>query len=53
MPNETVISNFNAIDDNMSLTYDTKTVSKFFKDFFSNLAESFLANIPDPSKSIT
>ena len=49
MPNETVISNFNAIDDNMSLTYDTKTVSKFFKDFFSNLAESFLANIPDPS----
>ena len=48
MPNETVISNFNAIDDNMSLTYDTKTVSTFFKDFFSNLAESFLANIPDP-----
>ena len=43
-----VVSNFNAIDKNKSLTYDIKTMSKVFKDFFSNLAESFLAKLPDP-----
>ena len=42
-----VVSNFNAIEDNKSLTYD-KTLSKFFKDF-SNLAKSFLDKLPDPS----
>ena len=42
MPKKTVVSNFNAIDDNKSLTYDIKTMSKVFKDFFSNLAKSFL-----------
>ena len=44
-----VVSNFNAIDDNKSLTYDIKTMSKVFKDFFSNLAKSFLDKLPDPS----
>ena len=42
IPKKTVVSNFNAIDDNKSLTYDIKTMSKVFKDFFSNLAKSFL-----------
>ena len=49
MPKKTVVSNFNAIDDNKSLTYDMKTMSKVFKDFFSNLAKSFLDKLPDPS----
>ena len=49
MPKKTVVSNFNAIDDNKSLTYDIKTMSKVFKDFFSNLAKSFLDKLPDPS----
>ena len=49
MPKKTGVSNFNAIDNNKSLTYDIKTMSKVFKDSFSNLAESFLAKLPDPS----
>ena len=49
IPKKTVVSNFNAIDDNKPLTYDIKTMSKVFKDFFSNLGESFLAKLPDPS----
>ena len=44
-----VVSNFNAIDNDKSLTYGIKTMSKVFKYFFSNLAESFLAKLPDPS----
>ena len=46
---KTVVSNFNATENNKSLTYDIKTMSKVFKDFFSNLVESFLAKLPDPS----
>ena len=38
---KSVVSNFNATDNNKSLTYDIKTMSKDFKDFSSNLAESF------------
>ena len=49
MPKKTVVSNFNATDDNKSLTYDIKTMSKVFKDFFSNLAKSFLDKLPGPS----
>ena len=49
IPKKTVVSNFNAIDDNKSLTYDIKTMSKVFKDFFSDLAKSFLDKLPDPS----
>ena len=51
IPKKTVVSNFNAIDDNKSLTYDIKTMSKVFKDFFSNLAKSFLDKLPDPSNN--
>ena len=49
MPKKTVVSNFNAIDYNKSLTYDIKTMSKVFKNLFSNLAKSFLDKLPDPS----
>ena len=48
MLKKTVFSNFNAIDNNKSLKYNIKTMSNVFKDFFSNLAESFLAKLPDP-----
>ena len=37
MPNKTVVSNFNAIGNNKSLTDDIKIMIS--KDFFSNLAE--------------
>ena len=49
MSKKMVVSNFNAIDNDKSLTYGIKTMSKVFKYFFSNLAESFLAKLPDPS----
>ena len=49
MPKKTVVSNFNTIDGNKLLTYDLKTMSKVFKDFFSNVAKSFLVKLPDPS----
>ena len=49
MLKKTVFSNFNAIDNNKSLKYNIKTMSNLFKDFFSNLAESLLAKLPDPS----
>ena len=49
MHKKTVVSNFNAVDDNKSLTYDIKTMSKVFKDFFSNLGESFLVKLPESS----
>ena len=42
MPKRTVISNFNAIEENDTLTYDTRSISKIFKNFFSNLAKSLL-----------
>ena len=48
MPKKTLVSNFNAIDNNQLLTYDLKTMSKVFK-YFSNLPESFLAKQPKPS----
>ena len=53
MPKKTVVSNFNTIDNNKSLTYDIKTKSTIFKDFFSHLAESLLDKLPDPQISIT
>ena len=49
MRKKTVVSNFNTIDDNKSLTYDLKTMSKVFKDFFSYVAKSFLVKLRDPS----
>ena len=44
-----VVSNFNAIDSNKSLTYDIKIISNFSKNFFSNLAESCLGKLRDLS----
>ena len=44
MPNKTVISNFNVIEDNSTLTHDTCSISKIFKNF-SNLVESLLINL--------
>ena len=34
MPSKTVISNFNAIEENDTLTYDTRSISKIFKNSF-------------------
>ena len=43
-----VISNFNAIEENDTLTYDTRSVSKTIKNFFSSLAKSLLIKLPNP-----
>ena len=48
MPNKTVISNFNTIEENDTLIYDTPSISKIFKNFFSNLAKSVLIKLPNP-----
>ena len=48
MPNKTVISNFNPTEENDTLTYDTRSISKMFKNFFSNLAKSLLIKLPNP-----
>ena len=45
---KTVISNFNAIEENDTLTYDTNTISKIFKNFFSKLAKSLLIKLSSP-----
>ena len=47
MPKRTVISNFNAIEENDTLTYDTRSISKIFKHFFSNLVKSLLIKLPN------
>ena len=49
MPNKTVISNFEAIEQDNTLTRDTRSISKMFKNFFSNLAESLLSKLPKPT----
>ena len=46
MPTKTVISNFNAIEEND--TYETRSISKIFKNFFSNLAKTLLMELPNP-----
>ena len=46
MPNKTVVSDFNAIEQDNTLTHDTRSISKIFKSFFSNLAESLLIKLP-------
>ena len=48
MPNKTIISNFNAIEENDTLTYDTRSIPKIFKNLFSNLAKSLLIKLPNP-----
>ena len=49
MPNKTVISNFEAIEQDNTLTRNTRSISKMFKNFFSNLAESLLSKLPKPT----
>ena len=49
MPNKTVIFNFNATEEGNTWTPDTRSISKIFKNFFSNLAESLLIILPKPS----
>ena len=53
MYKKTVVSNFNAFDNNKSLTYYIKPMSKVFKDSLSNLAESLLGKLPDHSIRLT
>ena len=48
LPNKTVISNFNAIEQDNTLTHDTRSISKVFKNLFSNLAESLLTKVAKP-----
>ena len=48
MPNKTVIPNFNAIEENNTLAYDTHSISKIFKNFSSNLPTSLLIKLPNP-----
>ena len=50
MPQKTLIPNFNGVESNNGLTFHKKTITKMFKDFFSNLAELLLIkllNAPD------
>ena len=53
IPKKTAVSNFNATDKNRSLTHDIKIMSKGFKDFFRNFAQSLLGKLPDLQISIT
>ena len=46
--NKTLISNFNATEDNDTLTYDTRSMSTVFKKFFSSLAKPLLIKLPNP-----
>ena len=48
MPNKTVISNFNAMEEGNTLTNDTCSISKILKNLFSNLAEPLLIKFPKP-----
>ena len=44
---KTLIPNINAMKDNKTLTYDTRSVSTVFKKFISNLVESLLNKLPN------
>ena len=48
MPNKTLISNFDVMKHNDTLTYETHSISAVFKNFFSSLAESLLTKLPNP-----
>ena len=48
MPNKTLISNFNRMEDNDTLIYDTCSIYTVFKNFISNLAESLHTILPNP-----
>lgn len=58
MPKKIVVLNFVIIiiiivGNNESLTFDIKTMSKDLKRFLSNLVESLLGKLPDPSNKHT
>ena len=36
------------MEDNDTVTYNTRSISTVFKDFFSNLVESLLTKLPHP-----
>ena len=48
MSNKTLISNFNVIEQENSLTHDTRSISKISKNFFSDLVESLLIKLLNP-----
>ena len=48
MANKNLISNFSAMEDNDTLTYDTRSISKVFKNLFSSSAKSLLVKLPNP-----
>ena len=47
-PNKTLLSKFNAMEDNDNLTHDTCSISTVFKNFFSSLAKYFLIKLQNP-----
>ena len=47
MSNKTLILNFSVMKDYDTLTYDTRSISTVFKNFFSSLAESLLFKLPN------
>ena len=48
MLNKTITSNSNAIKRGNILTHDTRSISKTFKNFLLNLAESLLIKLAKP-----
>ena len=48
LPKKKKNSNFNSMQDNDTLTYDTRTICTDFKKLFLNLAESVLTKFPNP-----
>ena len=48
VPNKAAIASFSAIEENDTLTYDTRSVSKISKNVFSNLAKSLRIKPPNP-----
>ena len=48
MPNKTLISNFNAIQENDTLMYGTRSMSKILKSVLSNLATRLLIKLLNP-----
>ena len=47
MPNKSVISNFNVIKGNYTLTYDTSSIATIFNNLFSNLVNFLLIKFPN------
>ena len=48
MPNKTVIPNFNAIEEGITLTHHVRSSSKLSKKFSSNLSQSLFIKLPKP-----